>query len=181
MMMRLLRSHNILRMITLLLASQLTACALAQSAPQMAALAGRYDKHFKSSAADTGYDDDVLEIVPITANSTYVRIHTATPHGSICGFSAVFWREQSDWVYRAHGTATAVNSATTNCVLKMKPTRTAINFEDVGGECRAYCGAGNDLETKGLFLRSSRRRITYLPRLRLSHQYLEALAQNAAK
>ena len=121
------------------------------------------------------YDDkeDILEIVPISGVATYVKIRTYFTNAHKCAYQGVF-------EYKASNEFIAVSkpySRDNICVLKMTVDAKKIRFFDespVPYTCQSYCGSRGQL-TATDFSNKSKRRIRYLPRLKNSDEYLEAV------
>ena len=72
----------------------------------------------------------------------------------------------------------AQTPGTPPCTLKLHVVKGELQFDDGEGSCKSYCGARGSWGGEDFKL-SARRPIRYLPRLKASHEYKEALAAHA--
>ena len=168
--------------IALLLALALPAVAAAPGLP--AAMAGVYKHRFAN--ADVGGDhytsEDILEIVPVSGDAAYVRLHLDFYNGHICAISGVARQAGQSLVY--DGPADADGKP---CRLTLASRRDGLHiFEDENGACRNQtCGArggyGYKADNPPDFTPAQRRTIRYLPRLLASTEYKAALAEYQAR
>ena len=162
------------RLIAAAAALVLTA-ATAASSP-VAALAGRYSRHFENAfvSGETYASDDVVEIVPIDAAHAYVRFALNFANGHTCRLAGVAATEGRQLVYRELADR-ADRAGRDRCALTVRRDGSHLRWDD-GGSCEAYCGArGRFLD--GDLAWSSRRAIRYLPRLKASSAYRNALTE----
>lgn len=148
--------------------------AAAPSSP-VTALAGRYSAHFKNGliSGERYFSDDVAEIVPVDASHAYVRFALQFANGHSCSLAGVAKAKGDSLVYvepagKMYGDV--------RCTLTIARHGAKLAWDDNEGSCRTYCGA------RGSFIHddlpwSSKRAITYLPRLKASRQYRDALTE----
>ena len=143
------------------------------------ALAGVYKSSFENGlvTGETYRSEDILEIVPTAARAAYVRISLEFYNGHSCSLSGIAHVEGADLVYRE---SASKKVGDTLCVLHVRRTGAKIEISDEDGSCKAYCGARGSLSGDS-FPASSRRTIRYLPRLKASRQFKEALQEDAAR
>jgi hypothetical protein len=140
-----------------------------------ALIAGRYGYHFPNGDVDgnTGWSDDVLEIVKLDRSRFYVRVETHFFNGHSCSIAGVAHAEARALVYRDPQRP----DESRQCVLRITGTRSKILIRDNEGGCQMYCGSrGGFASTE--FPRKSRRPITYMPLVRRSAEYRDALARD---
>ena len=137
-------------------------------------LAGRYSHHFKNGTVDgeTYWSDDVVEVVPVDAGHAYVRFALDFYNGHSCSLEGVARAEGDALVY--HEPA-ADQIGEGECLLRISRRGNQLVWDDAGGSCKDHCGARGSL-TDGSLAWSSKRAITYLPRLKGSAAYRDALA-----
>ncbi len=147
--------------------------AAAPSSSKVDQLAGRYSRHFPNALMDgTRYwSDDVVEIVPVGARHAYMRIRLEYANGHQCGLSGVAVAEGPALVYREP----PEESDDGSCRLRIQRDGASLRLDDGGGSCSTYCGARGTLSGVTLPWRS-KRPISYLPRLKASREYVDALA-----
>ncbi|MFT8952333.1 MAG: hypothetical protein ABF979_08665 [Gluconobacter sp.] len=141
-------------------------------------LSGRYSTHFKNGdvSGDTYWSDNVLEVVPVDAEATYLRIETQFFNGHMCSLSGVGRMEGEALVYQEP----PFMAGEKPCRLTVRRAGKDIVLQDADGACRAgHCGARGLFDGQ-TFPASSRRAITYLPRLKASREYRAALKAWAA-
>ena len=113
--------------------------------------------------------EDILEVVRLTPATAYIRTRLNFANGHQCSMYGVARAEGQALVYRrptAPGTPT--------CVLTLRFGGGQVQFDDQGDQCRETdCGARGSYSGTALPV-ASRRRITYLERLRASQEYREA-------
>ena len=143
------------------------------------ALAGVYKTHFKNGlvSGETYVSEDILEIVPTGPGAAYVRTHLEFYNGHECALSGIAHVEGADLVYRE---PPASKVGDRSCVLHVARKGSKVVLSDEEGSCQAYCGARGSLSDDS-FPVSSRRAIRYLPRLKASSEFKEALAQDAKR
>ncbi len=136
-------------------------------------LAGRYGRHFQNALVDgTRYwSDDVVEIVPVDRGHAYARVHLEHANGHQCALSGISTLEGPALIYREP----TEEPRGGQCKLRILRNGAALRLDDGGGTCSAYCGARGTPSGVTLPWRS-KRRITYLTRLKASREYAEAMA-----
>jgi hypothetical protein len=166
----------------LVLALALPAVAAAPGLP--AALAGVYKHRFANAdvQGDHYTSEDVLEIVPVSGDAAYVRLHLDFYNGHICDISGVARQAGQSLVY--DGPADVDGKP---CRLTLASRGDGVHiFEDESGSCRNQtCGArggyGYKADNPPDFTPAQRRSIRYLPRLLASTEYKAALAEYQAR
>ncbi len=148
--------------------------AAAPASSPVSQLAGRYSLHFLNGMMDgTRYwADNVVEIVPIDAGHAFTRLSFEFANGHQCALSGVATAEGKALVY--HEPASGV--AEGKCHLRLTHDGAKLGIDDDGGSCSMYCGARGTLSGISLPWKS-KRAITYLPRLKASREYADAVAQ----
>ena len=147
----------------------------ASSAPTTAvSLAGRYYRQFPNAlvSGEKYTGENVVEIVPVAANAAYVRLHLDYYNGHSCSLWGVARSEGETLVYRDPGKT----FDGTPCVLKIRQAGRDLSIDDTGGTCSDNCGARGTLSEVSLPF-ASRRRITYMSRIKASPQYREAILE----
>ncbi len=146
--------------------------ATAASSP-VAALAGRYSWHFQNAlvSGESYPSDDVVEIVPVDATHAYVRFTLNFYNGHSCALAGIAAAEGSKLVYREP----ADRADDDRCTLSIRRDGAELRWDD-RGSCKPYCGARGSFVTGDLPW-SSRRAIRYLPRLKASSEYRNALIE----
>jgi hypothetical protein len=172
-----------LRLFTLLgLALALPAVAAAPGLP--ADLAGVYKHRFANGdvQGDHYTSEDILEIVPVSGDAAYVRLHLDFYNGHICDIAGVARQAGQSLVYDGPPDVDGKP-----CRLTLAARGDGIHiFEGENGSCRAQtCGArggyGFTANNPPEFTPAQRRTIRYLPRLLASSEYKAALAEYQAK
>jgi hypothetical protein len=136
---------------------------------------GVYKHRFKNGNVDgeTYVSEDVLEVVRVAPDAAYVRAHLDFYNGHICAISGVARVEAGDLVYRTP--ALQAEGAPGECVLRVSPRRDAVSLAD-NFTCREYCGA-RGMFGGTRFPTASRRPIRYMPRLKASREFTDAMAK----
>ena len=149
-------------------------CAATGASSPVTALAGRYSSHFRNGLVDGSryWSDNVVEIVPVSANAAYVRAELQFYNGHMCSISGVASAEGDALVYRTP----APSGTGKTCMLAVRHKGTSLQLDDGDGSCQEDCGARGSLSDETLPWKS-RRPITYLARLKASAQYRDALAR----
>lgn len=168
--------------IALILSLALPALAAAPGLP--AALAGVYKHRFPNGdvQGDHFISEDILEVVPVSADAAYVRLHLEFFNGHVCDISGVARQAGEALVY--DGPADLDGKP---CRLTLAARRDGVHiFEDENGACRAQtCGMrggyGYKADNPPDFTPAQRRTIRYMPRLLASDEYKSALAEYRAK
>jgi len=164
--------------LALVLVLGLPAVAAAPGLP--AELAGVYKHRFANSdvQGDHFTSEDILEIVPVSADTAYVRLHLNFYNGHVCDISGVARQAGESLVY--DGPADVDGKP---CQLTLASRGDGIHiFERENGACRNQtCGerGGYGYKADGPpdFTPAQRRPIRYLPRLVASAEYKAALAE----
>ena len=145
-------------------------------------LSGRYSKHWLNNMMDGEkyWSDDVVEIVPLSDDTAYVRVELEFANGHGCGIFGVAKAENNELVYREPAKQ---DSTGPQCVLHISKSGSKLHMDDGGVEATCHlghCGARGMLTWDLPF--NSKRPITYMSRLRASPQYLAALSEwNSAR
>jgi hypothetical protein len=138
------------------------------------ALAGRYYRQFPDAAVTgekyTG--EDIVEIVPVSPDTAYFRVHLDYYNGHTCGIFGLARSEGGALVYRDPDRRPDGRS----CVLRLRRSRGSLSIDDDGGSCKSDCGARGSLSGVKIPY-ASKRPITYLARLKSSRQYRDATSE----
>jgi hypothetical protein len=152
----------------------LAALPAAAAPADLSSIAGVYKNHFANSTVDGGpyTSEDILEIVPRSRATAYVRLHLEFYNGHLCALEAIAERRADALVYDLHR-----NDDGSHCVLSLQATADKLVLHDPGGACRQYyCGARGSLDGAS-FDRAARRPIRYMKRLLASREYAAAVAE----
>ncbi len=116
--------------------------------------------------------ENILEIVRVTDDTAYIRIRLQFANGHQCNSWGIARAEEDQLVYRR-----PAQPGQPGCVLQVRMRAGGMTLTDVGGHCQATdCGARGSYDGEAFPL-ESRRRITYLDRLRAGQEYRDALAE----
>jgi hypothetical protein len=139
----------------------------------VAGLAGRFSSHFRNGliGGSDYWSDNVVEVVPVDARHAYVSFDLQFYNGHSCSLAGVAKAEGDALVYRGPPDDTFLGDSP--CRLVVRRHHGQLTWND-DGTCKAHCGARGSFLTDGLPW-SSKRRITYLPRLKRSSDYRDAL------
>lgn len=169
-----------LRQPLLALALVLPLLTIGASAPDPAqTLAGRYYKqsqlHIVGFESEPYTGEDVVEIVPIAPRTAYVRVHLDFTNAHSCAIYGVARAEGDALVYRDPRPAFRSYG---RCVLTIRHAGRSLSIDD--GEQTScwpgHCGVRGTLS--GVTLpHASKRPIRYMPRLKASREYRNALAE----
>lgn len=172
-----MRGPNRLRVCAMLAAIVAAGAAAAPSLPE--ALAGVYKTHFKNGlvSGETYRSENILEVVPTTPDSAYLRAHLEFYNGHECELSGVAHLEGRDLVYREPPAKKVGDRA---CVLHLGRKAAQVVLTDEDGSCQAYCGARGSFSDDS-FPASSRRPIRYMARLKASSEFREALKEDQGR
>ena len=137
-------------------------------------LAGLYTNGFMNGRIDGSkyWSDDVLEVVKLSPSTAYFRVHLQFFNGHQCGMWGVADVEGRSLTYRQPGT---------QCVLGITMANGKIAFNDKDGQCRAISCGMRGMYAGQSFQLSTRRPISYMPKLLASSQYLDALEEYRAR
>jgi hypothetical protein len=151
----------------------LMAVAATPSSP-VASLAGRYSKHFQNGMVDGSkfWSDDVVEIVPVDAAHAYFRADLAFYNGHSCSIAGVAKAVGGKLVYREKQ---PMYDGGPTCRLTIATKGKSLLLDDGDGGCQTYCGARGTLSGFDFIPLSSKRPIGYMPRLKRSSQYKDAV------
>lgn len=149
----------------------------------MQQMQGVYKARFPNGTIDgreRWISEDIVEIVPMDPSHIYFRAELAFSNGHRCGVSGAATYQQGGFVYRDPKYDTAFQQ---RCVLQLHLTGTDLVLNDADPQsghstCQQYCGMRGSLRDYRI-ARSKRRTIRYLPRLKASPQYQQALQQIA--
>lgn len=137
-------------------------------------LAGRYYRQFANGTVSgekyTG--EDIVEIVPVTPRAAYVRLSLDFFNGHVCGLYGIATVDRDTLVYRDPRDP---GEGGKPCVLTIRRAGAKLAWNDAEGSCQSYCGARGSLNGDLPF--ASKRPIRYLPRLKASRQYREAIEE----
>lgn len=159
--------------IGLCLASAVGSAAVAPS--PVAALAGQYSRHFQNQlvSGEAFFSDDIVEIVEIDPGHAYVNFDLNFYNGHTCGLYGIAAVDGGALVYREPADKTLPGQE--RCTLTIRRKGSRLTWDD-GGTCQAYCGARGSFGD-GDIAWSSKRRISYIARLKSSSEYKQALAE----
>ena len=146
--------------------------------PGPADWAGVYKVRFDNALVSGEHyrSENILEIAAYSKDAAYVRLHLEFANGHQCVLWGVADQVGPALVYRA-----APDGADRPCVLTLKRAGGRLTLADEGGVCRLEnCGARGVFEGVG-FPVSARRPIRYLPRLKASSEYKDAVAAYRAR
>ena len=147
--------------------------------------AGRFSEHFPNSDIDGDrfWSDNVVEIVPVSANAAYFRIHLEFFNGHLCDLSGVAQTsgtglryQESVQVYDVHAVGNMKNS---QCVLQISKQDDHLLLQESDPDlgCKEnYCGVRGGFDGVTLPWKSHRS-ITYMQKLKTSNEYRDALKQ----
>ena len=135
-------------------------------------LAGRYGQSRVLGIVQPERVDDVIEIVPVAPDAAYVRLRLYFGNLHSCSLHGVATEESGALVYREP----LPFFGERRCTLRIARRGNRLHLSDDDGSCRSHCGASGQLRDVSLPW-ASRRRITYLARLRASSEYREALEE----
>lgn len=149
-------------------------CAATGASSPVTDLAGRYSSHFQNGLVDgsTYWSDDVVEIVPVSADAAYVRAELQFYNGHSCSIAGVAKAQGDALVYRPPVTPDPDD----HCVLSVRRKGASLLLDDGDNSCKSYCGARGSLGDQTLPWKS-RRPITYMARLKGSSTYRDALTE----
>jgi len=153
------------------LAFLLVAAAPADPSP-MSAMSGRWSEHMRSGLVDGTefWVDDVAEIVPVDADHAYLRFALNFYNGHTCTLAGVAGVEGRELVFHD---VTDVSGDGVRCTLHVSRKGPDLHWDDAG-TCKSYCGVrGSFLD--GSLPGRSHRPITYLPKLKASSTYRDAI------
>lgn len=149
--------------------------AFADAPLDLDSIAGVYKHDFTNGdiQGDTYRSEDILEIVALSPERAYVRVHLEFFNGHECGIYGIAEREGNALVY--HDSQKDVYGHL--CVLKIVKTDKAIVFkeDDTDWPCKnQYCGARGAFDGTSFDI-SARRPIRYMTRLLSSEEYSDAI------
>lgn len=138
-------------------------------------LAGRYYAQFANAlvSGEKYTGQNIVEIVPVAPRAAYVRLNLDFFNGHKCGIYGIATAQGDALVYRD---PSEPSPGERRCTLSIKREGTKLTWDDDGGTCAAYCGARGTLSNSSIAY-ASKRPIRYLPRLRTSSQYRDALTE----
>ncbi len=137
----------------------------------LAAVEGAYRHSFPNElvTGEKYTSEDILEVVRLSPATAYLRTRLNFANGHQCAMYGVARVEGQALVYRRPPEA-----GSPPCVLTLRFQGGQVVFADQGDHCRETdCGARGAYGGAALPA-ASRRRITYLDRLRASQEYREA-------
>jgi hypothetical protein len=146
----------------------------AQARFNLATVAGVYKHHFDNGTIDGQeyVSEDIFELVPLDKTSAYFRLHLEFFNGHLCALWGIARMEDDALVYRR----APEFQGSEPCELRFTSDGRQLLLTDVGGGCRDMsCGSRGGYNQTFPF--SDRRPIRYLPRLKRSREFREALAE----
>ncbi|MES2987175.1 MAG: hypothetical protein V4808_04645 [Pseudomonadota bacterium] len=160
-------------MIKLLAVLALAGVAAAPASP-VNTLAGRYSKHFQNGLVDgSKYEsDNVVEIVPVDATHAYFRADLQFFNGHQCGLSGIAKAVGNKLVYTEKEVPYEGGAA---CKLTISASGKYLLLDDGEGTCRSYCGARGTFSNYRFIPLSSKRKISYMAKLKGSEEYQGAI------
>jgi len=143
-----------------------------------ASLAGVYKQRFTNGlvTGETFTSEDILEIVPVSNTSAYVRVHLEFYNGHTCSLSGIAHVERQALVYRTD--LDYEQPPLNRCVLSIERSGDQIMLSDGRNSCKGFCGVRGSLMNVD-FPAASRRPIRYMARLKASPGYRDAVALDA--
>ena len=143
----------------------------------VSSLAGRYYRQFPNAfvSGEKYTGEDIVEIVPVTPATAYVRIHLDYYNGHYCGIYGIARTEGDALVYREAGRPSPI-ADNRRCVLTVRRDGKSLSIDDEDGSCRGYCGMRGTLSDVTLPF-ASKRSIRYMARLKASYEYKAALIE----
>ncbi len=159
------------------------AAAAVGAEPQidLAAVAGVYKHRFRNGDVSGArfQGEDILEIVPLTTTTVYLKTHLDFLNGHTCGIHGVA-DVDGDALVMTDGSTNAVDPLGHRCVLTLRVLPTALRFEDPEQICKSLnCGVRggfNGVEVA----RATRRPIRYLKLLKDSADFRTAVDEHRA-
>jgi hypothetical protein len=170
-----MRCINRLLVLTMMLAGAIQPATVQAQVQPLGLLAGVYRQSFANAMADGKpyRSENILEIVPRSATSTYFRAHLEFSNGHQCAISGIADVMDDDLVYDG-----PVNLEGRPCRLRLSVIGGQIRFADPGGACRVdTCGARGAYDGVAFNLKS-RQPIRYMSRLLASPEYAEAVQRH---
>lgn len=148
--------------------------AVGPAADPVQDLAGRYYRQFPNGtmAGDKYTGQDIVEIVPVTPRAAYVRLSLDFFNGHVCGIYGIARVEGDALVYRDPRDP---GEGGKPCLLTIRRKGAKLGWSDGEGSCKDYCGMRGTLNGELPF--ASKRPIRYLPKLKASRQYREAIEE----
>lgn len=146
----------------------------APAGPDARSLAGVY-KHLQTPSTEEGRtfrNEDILEIVPYgkARDRAYFRLYMRFAKGHLCDATGIAKTTRDGLEYAAE-----VNGIACSMTIAFSPK--GLEIRDDGDGCRAaFCGARGFLNWTSPIMRSDRRPIRYLDRIRESSMYEDAVA-----
>ena len=144
------------------------------AAAAIKSIEGVYKTRFANSTVHEEHfvSEDILEIVPYTADKIYFRLHLEFFNAHICDLFGIARYEDGSFVF--HGPPAVSEEP---CILKIRARKGSVTLDDVGSNCRGYsCGARGGYQGAG-FPMTSRRAIRYMQLLTASREYAEAITE----
>ena len=156
----------------LVVAAAFGCCAATSASSPVTALAGRYSHHFKNGDidGDTGWSDDVLEIVPIDPAHAYFKLSLQFFNGHNCSLNGVATAMGDTLDFSR--TSDQFNGAT--CHMSLYRSGDVVRMDDHHGSCQSTCGSRGGYRNATLSWKS-RRRISYMALLKRSDDYQKAI------
>lgn len=140
-------------------------------------LAGVFKKRFHNGTIDgsTYESEDVLEVVPISQDAAYIKMHLDFYNGHTCSIAGVAeFAKVGGLVYRDQ-------DSPATCLLTITQNGSAVHLEDPDGMCRSkLCGA-RGVFMGDAFTQKQKRTIRYLPLIEKSKEYVDSVAAYKAR
>ncbi len=157
-----------------LIAAALLGLPAAAQTLDPASVEGAYRRSFPNElvTGEKYTSEDILEVVRLSPTTAYLRTRLNFANGHQCSMHGVARAEGQALVYRR-----PTAPGTPSCALTLRFVGGQVQFDDQGDQCRETdCGARGSYSGTALPV-ASRRRITYLERLRASQEFREAQAE----
>ncbi|MBR7747082.1 hypothetical protein [Undibacterium baiyunense] len=141
---------------------------------------GVYKERFENAlvSGEKYQSEDIIEIVPYSADSIYFRISLQFYNGHSCGIYGIAKYSENTFIYRSGDEQTEQRI----CTLKISADEKALRITDrltqtSASTCSAYCGARGSLGKYDVSL-DKKRKIRYMPIILKSRQYTEAVDEH---
>ncbi len=153
-----------------------------ETADPVKQFAGRFSKHFPNSDIDGHryWSDNVVEIVPVSTNAAYFRIHLEFYNGHACSLSGVAQASGSGLRYQTVIPVYDFSSRgmkNGQCVLQISKQDNHLLLKELDPDmgCKYnYCGTRGEFDGVTLPWKSHRS-ISYMQKLKTSNEYRDAL------
>ncbi|MBB6250835.1 hypothetical protein [Nitrospirillum iridis] len=135
----------------------------------LARMTGVYKRSAKGQDAD-----DVFELVAVADAAAYLRMSLPSSHGRSCAIAGIAeYKKIGSFVFQDP-------DHRNQCLLTVSLVGDEVGFSDPNGNCQKFCDAGGSL-TEETFTLKQKKKIRYLPALRKSTEYQQAMQDYAAR